>query len=424
LCVQDTGIGIREEDMGRLFSSYTQLDTGAKRKTEGTGLGLTIVKNLTEIMGGGITVKSEYGKGSCFTAEIIQGIDNVQPIGNETAKNLKTFHYLDAKENEKINFLWLPEAKALVVDDLPANLKVTMGLLAPYGIQVDTVVSGKKAVEMVKELPKRKYDIIFMDHMMPEMDGVETAAAIRSWEKEQNEKEIPIIAMTANAIRGVREYYLANGFDDYLSKPIIPRNLHEIITKWIKTPDEAKLSAPCLHKSLSDLIPHSLASLLTEQRIDILKHYRLTFGSGREIDSEYYVKFAAFINSLDGELTDAFREQTDLLTESCRKEDGHTIRRILPAFCDTLQLWHEQKQAQAAANNKQETEQKALGEMFERMEIALLAGDTKTADAILGEMGTLELTDTGRELYIRLYDLMFEDKTEKALELIKEQTND
>jgi len=405
--ISDTGIGIREEDISKLFSSYTQLDTGTKRKAEGTGLGLTIVKNLAEIMGGGISVKSEYGKGSCFTAEIIQGIADIEPIGNETAANLRNFNYADKKEKEKINYIWLPETKALIVDDIPANIKVAKGLLAPYGIQTETAASGKEAIELIK---KNKYDIIFMDHMMPKMDGVEAVAIIRTFDK-----GVPIIAMTANAIRGMREYYIENGFNDYITKPVIPRPLHEIVTKWIKT--EAK-PYPEGIKPGELLIPQSLSSLVIEQSLDVLNHYRATFESDREIDTEYYQKFSDFLKTFDKDLVSDFQEQSLLLTEAAEKEDRQSIRNTLSGFYASLQKRYEQK-----ADINQEKEKKILSEKLSQLENSLLDEDAMTANAIIGEIGKLELSDNGRELYIKLYDLMFEDKTEEVLKLIKEQNN-
>ncbi|MCL2175793.1 MAG: ATP-binding protein [Treponema sp.] len=386
--VSDTGIGIREEDISKLFSSYTQLDTGTRRIAEGTGLGLAIVKNLTEIMEGGTTVQSEYGKGSCFTAEIIQGIADIEPIGNEAADNLRNFNFADKLEKEKINYIWLPETKALIVDDIPANQKVTKGLLTPYGLQIDTAASGKEAIELAK---KTNYSIIFMDHMMPEMDGVEAAAIIRTFDK-----DIPIISMTANATRGMREFYLDNGFNDYISKPVIPKTLHEIIIKWINAEPKPYPANPVYAniKPGELLIPQSLSSLALEQSLDVLNHYRAAFESGREIDAEYYKKFTDFIKTFD-EIYIALQKRRELSTKFPAAEESN-INHI--------------------------TEKEMLINYLSRLKNSLLAGDAKDANAIIGEIGRLELTDKGRDLYIKLYDLMFEDKTEEILKLIKEQS--
>ena len=408
--VEDTGIGIRAEDMCKLFSKYIQLDTGASRKTEGTGLGLPIVKNLAEIMGGGVTVQSEFGRGSCFTAEILQGIEGDRTIGDVTAGNLQNGTFTDEIEKEKIEYLWLPDARVLVVDDLPANQKVMKGLLAPYGIQVDTALSGEEAIGRIQE---HAYDIVFMDHMMPEMDGVDAAARIRAWEKENTRDPVTIIAMTANAIRGVREYYLENGFDEYISKPVIVKNLHTLLVTWITAPprpypDGIQPPAPP--------IPQSLTPLFVEQCVDVLRHYQKTFESGRAPDADYYARFTGYIQTLDGEYTHSLRAQFDELLEAGRKRDRESIRALLPDFCEALQS----RCARDQAINF-ETEKNAFGVLLPRLEDALRSGNIQEANAILRGIGSSGLTDAGREFYIRLYDLLFEEKIEEALVLIKER---
>jgi len=411
--VQDTGIGIRAEDIRKLFISYTQLDTKANRKIEGTGLGLAITKNLVEMMGGSISVESEYGSGSVFTAEIIQGIDDTAVIGEETAEALRNFRYVSEGEEKNITPSWLPHVQVLIVDDLPANLLVAQGLLAPYGLQVDIAASGREAIELAKS---HNYDLIFMDHMMPEMDGVETVAAIR---KIEGYAHTPIIALTANALRGMKEFYLENGFQDYLSKPINPKALDEIINKFPK----ALVTG-------NDPTPHSPVPLSLEieaQRLDILNHYLVSFTNVPEadwqskFDTAYYERFTALIKSLNTqELSSALQEQAALLAEAGRKEDTRKIREALPAFCEALQKWRAQK----TAGNGQGTENKILDDLLPRLKKALIAGETEIAEAAIGELGEASLTPALRELYFRLYALMLEGNTEKIMEAIKETGHD
>jgi signal transduction histidine kinase/ActR/RegA family two-component response regulator len=232
--VTDTGRGIRKEDMGKLFNAYTQFDTAANRSTQGTGLGLSITKGLVEHMGGTITAESEYGKGSIFRVQIPQQAVGAAIIGKETAENLRSFQIYDSPRERGVNFIRhkMPYGNVLVVDDVEINLDVMTGILMPYHLHVDTASSGKEAIEMVKAEDPR-YDLIFMDHMMPEMDGIETGRIIRRIDRDYTHS-VPIIALTANAIAGTREMFLENGFNDFLSKPIDIKRLDAILNRWIR----------------------------------------------------------------------------------------------------------------------------------------------------------------------------------------------
>jgi signal transduction histidine kinase/CheY-like chemotaxis protein len=398
--VRDTGIGIRAEDIGKLFTSYTQLNTGANRKIEGTGLGLAITKRLVEMMGGSISVESEYGKGSVFTAEIIQDIKDLQPIGEETAESLRNFSYAPVKKDEIITPSWLPHAQVLVVDDLPANLLVAKGLLAPYGLQVDTAVSGREAVEKARA---GQYDLIFMDHMMPEMDGVETMTAIR---KINGYAHTPIVALTANALRGMRELYLEKGFQDYLSKPINLKALDEIINKLLNKQRSGDTDTP-----LS--APYSLE--IEARRLDKLNHYLAAFemsktSTGLEIDTEYYRRFSSLVKSFDT-LPANLQADKVLLIEAGQNENAQKIREILPAFCENIAAMRQKK-----ASTENATAGLIL--ILQRLKKAIKDGDTASAGKIVTELGTKSLTPVERELYFKLYDLLMDDNTEQALETI------
>lgn len=206
--VQDTGIGIKAEDLKKLFNSFQQVDMLHNRKKEGSGLGLSIAKKLVDLMGGTFSVKSEYGKGSEFSFTI------PQIVAKEKDNNIE----------EKMNFT-APAAKVLVVDDNEVNILVAQGYLAQYKCKVETCENGADAVEKAKN---ENFDIIFMDHMMPVMDGEEAAAKIRENEK-QTGKINCIVALTANAVDGAREKFLASGFDDFLSKPIEEKELYRVL---------------------------------------------------------------------------------------------------------------------------------------------------------------------------------------------------
>lgn len=239
--VTDSGVGIRREDMTRLFSDFRQFHIPGEARQEGTGLGLSISKNLTELMGGAIMVESEYGRGSTFIVIFPQHITDPAPIGKELAERLSTRRF-KSRSNDNINFEYtqMPYARVLVVDDVEINLVVAASLMEPYGLTVDCVGGGKEALRRVSEA-EIKYDAIFMDHMMPEIDGMEVVRRIREEIGTEYAANVPIIALTANALVGNEEMFLRNGFQAFLSKPIDSSRLDEILKTFVQRPEEGGL---------------------------------------------------------------------------------------------------------------------------------------------------------------------------------------
>ena len=225
ISITDTGIGIRQEDMVKLFGDFERLDQKANKNVEGTGLGLSITSKMIEMMNGRIEVESVYGEGSLFTVYLPQKTEGEETIGNfeekfnEYVKSLNTY-----KETFRA-----PRAHVLVVDDNEMNLFVVEKLLKTTEIEVSCCDSGERCLELIRQ---RHYDVILMDHMMPELDGVETLKRMKGM-KQHLCKDTPVIALTANAIVGVREMYLADGFDDYLSKPIDANELEAMLRKHL-----------------------------------------------------------------------------------------------------------------------------------------------------------------------------------------------
>jgi len=238
--VQDTGQGIKKEDISRLFSEYHQLDAKANRHIEGTGLGLSITKNLVSLMDGRIGVESEHGKGSVFTVQFPQRIMDASPIGKTARQNLEAFRFKDIFHTQSLRLVrsYMPYGKVLVVDDVETNLDVAKGLMLPYGLNIDTAASGPEAIEKVKEAGKQnsasRYDLIFMDHMMPGMDGVETVRIIRNDLPGNYGRMVPIIALTANALAGNEKMFLANGFNAFIPKPIDVIQLDTALNTWVR----------------------------------------------------------------------------------------------------------------------------------------------------------------------------------------------
>ena len=222
--VADTGIGIREDDIGKLFSNFTRLDEQKNRNVEGTGLGLSLTKKLVDLMGGRIDVRSEYGKGSVFTVTIPQKIVDVSPVGNFSDR----YDEFINRKKEKTTDIDIHSASILVVDDVDMNIQVVKGMLKRTRANIDTAFSGKECLE---KIAKTHYDIIFLDHMMPEMDGIETLEEMKK--RDHQNTDTPVIILTANAVVGARGMYLEKGFADYLSKPIRREDLIDMLVKHL-----------------------------------------------------------------------------------------------------------------------------------------------------------------------------------------------
>ncbi len=231
--VRDTGIGIKEEDLGKLFVAFTQVDTKKNRGIMGTGLGLTVCRNLLNLMSGEIKVESQYGKGSVFSFWLPQ-------IKKSDQFCSFTYGFDDHTNVEKFVVPFIcPKAHFLVVDDNKVNLDVAKALLTEYDAKVDVALSGREAIGIF-EKNSESIDIIFMDHMMPMMDGIETTIEIRGIEDIPRAKSVPIVALTANAIKGVEKGFFAAGMNDFLTKPIELKRMAQILDKWV---DDGKKEA-------------------------------------------------------------------------------------------------------------------------------------------------------------------------------------
>jgi signal transduction histidine kinase/CheY-like chemotaxis protein/HPt (histidine-containing phosphotransfer) domain-containing protein len=222
---QDTGIGIREEDKEKLFAKFQRLDIEKNRNIEGTGLGLAITVKLTEMMQGSISVDSIYGEGSTFTIRIPQQVEKYDPIGDF---NTRIEAALREEEHYQESFT-APQSHILVVDDNDMNLTVVESLLEKTRVHIHTATSGKECLQLIAQ---NHYDIVFLDHMMPEMDGIETLQRAKTM-TDSPCQHTPFIALTANAVAGVKEMFLAKGFNDYLAKPVDGKTLEHMVQKYL-----------------------------------------------------------------------------------------------------------------------------------------------------------------------------------------------
>lgn len=252
--VKDTGIGIKDTDMEKLFESFERLDVVKNRNIEGTGLGMTITVKLLELMDSELKVESVYGEGSKFSFELWQKIENAEPLGDYREAIAKPRNSESYRESFRA-----PDARILVVDDTKMNLLVVENLLKKTGIKIDTAINGPDSIELAKN---NAYDVILMDQRMPGMDGTEAMKEIRNLESSLN-SDTPVICLTADVVRGAKERYIQMGFNDYLTKPIdsaelekmlinyLPADKTEIVEKDKKT-DSSEQSESRLKKALKD----------------------------------------------------------------------------------------------------------------------------------------------------------------------------
>jgi len=229
ISVCDTGLGMTKEQLSKMFDEYSRFHHEKGKTIEGTGLGLSITQNLISVMNGKITVESQPGKGSLFTVYLPQKTVNSKLLGKETADNLKQFrrNYMKRFKRGQLVRDPMPYGTVLIVDDVETNLHVAVSLMKLYRLNIDSVMSGYKAIDLINE--GKVYDIIFMDHMMPGMDGIETAKIIH-----ESGYTAPIVALTANAVAGQADMFLQNGFDGFISKPIDIRQLNVLLNKFIR----------------------------------------------------------------------------------------------------------------------------------------------------------------------------------------------
>ncbi|MCR5403944.1 MAG: response regulator [Butyrivibrio sp.] len=277
--VSDTGMGIKKEDMDKLFTSFQRLDVKKNRSIEGTGLGLYITHRLLELMGGRIEVDTKYGQGSTFTLIIPQKVVDEHPIGDFCDAVSKFISNMEVEETT----LYAPNAKILIVDDNQMNLEVMEGLLRESKMKIDLALSGNECIERVRE---KNYDIVLLDQMMPGMNGEET---LQSMKENGLIGDTPVIALTADAILGARESYISKGFTDYLSKPVKYEKLEEAFKKYL--PEEKQLVKPKQEEELPVLLIWGMDSdKLRETKEKLSEHYRCTCVVGSKARDKFLEK--------------------------------------------------------------------------------------------------------------------------------------
>lgn len=411
--VSDTGRGIPRKNLESIFTEFYQMDSRLRQNTEGAGLGLSICKSLCLLMGGAIRVRSEYGLGSVFTVILPQQPGN----GNLAVEEARQSALLERG-------LGFQDARALIVDDLESNRQVILGLLAPYGLELHTAANGRKALELAAS---RAYDIIFMDHVMEEgLDGVAAAKALRQL---PGHGATPVVALTANAMRGMREFFLEHGFQDYISKPIDPLLLDAVLAAWLPQEKRAPRSALSFSRADKEIYGGAVRAELMLQRLELLNHYRWHFVNTLPTDAAYCQKFSAVLEDMaqNSHISAPLREAMAKLAKAGRQADVQVIRQSLPDVYAALAKFVRDTQDEfdvpdGLGNTAEQGRGQGLAEtvnsLLPRLEEVLEKGDAAGADSLMAQLRDIPsetLPGSVRELYFLLYDALMLEQTEKAL---------
>jgi len=396
--VEDTGIGIREEEIPELFNEYEQGDSFKNRGVVGTGLGLSITKSFVDMMGGDIAVESEFGNGTTFTITI--------PIVAGNPDNIRTDRIAGDEQT-----LSAPEAKVLVTDDNEFNLKVAVGLLGLMDIKAETAASGAEAIKLVQQ---NDYDIIFMDHMMPDMDGIETLREIRKLGGKY--QELLIVALTANSVQSAREMYFSNGFNDFLAKPIDSNELRDILkrrlppekvgtkVKYRLKQDELSEEEELLRKAAITFVKENQGAIenLTAslEAGDIKTAHRIahTIKSSAGYLGKKNLQDAAL--SLEQSLQSEAARYTPEQLETFKNELGETLRELEPILI----------KAQSEKTDTEQISDETLTSLLEKLRPLLEKGD-------FGAVGFVERLK-GVEGMEKLAELIDDYDFEGALQLL------
>jgi PAS domain S-box-containing protein len=396
--VRDTGPGMTEEQVGRLFEEYTRF-MEARRTTVGTGLGMPITRNLVHLMHGELLVESEPGRGSTFTARLPQGSVGAGAIGREVAENLRYFRMDQGQQLRGAQIVRepMPYGSVLVVDDVETNLYVAKGLMRSYQLQIDTAMNGVEAVGKIRG--GKEYDVIFMDHMMPQMDGMEATQIIRGLGYAR-----PIVALTANAVMGQAEVFLANGFDGFISKPIDLRQLNATLNKLVrdKQPPEVLEAARRQHDFAQDddagkgagqtrLDPQLAESFLRDAAKAVLV-LEVTFengelGKGENLDM-YILKVHAMKSALANIGEAGLSAYAFRLEQAGRSGNLAVIKAETPAFVDALRAVIEtiKPEEEDKHSEGRDGDQAYLRERLLAIQAACKAYDIGAAEEALAEL--------------------------------------
>jgi PAS domain S-box-containing protein len=432
--VADTGHGMTNEQLDKLFDEYARFNVEASRTVEGTGLGMSITKQLVKMMNGKISVESELGKGSVFTVSLPQGITGPEMLGKKTVENLMQFHNESTKQLRKSSNIvreYMPYGRVLIVDDMETNLYVARGLMAPYCLSVETSLSGFEAVEKVKS--GSSFDIIFMDHFMPKMDGIETAKIIRELGYTH-----PIVALTANALAGMADMFMKNGFDGFVSKPIDIRQLNFYLNKFIrdKYPPEVvkaaqkqaailKIATDKRERTVSDdglktVFVRDAEKALARMSMIHQNSYRRTDDIRQFVINAHAMK-STLMNIGEAGLSDVAFE----LEKAGRAENMPLILGKTPQFLEALDMVIEkyklnENEEEAAALENSDNNTEFLGEKLLVIQTACEEYNEKNASAALEELLQRKWTQSVKQLLDSISEYLLHSDFDEAVNITRD----
>lgn len=438
--VLDTGIGIKEEDLQRLYSPFERIDEIRNRTVEGTGLGMSIVKKLLAMMDTKLEVESKYGLGSIFSFGVKQQVVSREPIGDFKEKYRE---YLDSVEKYHESFQ-APQAQILVVDDTQMNLTVIKSLLKQTKIQIITAESGKETLDLVT---KQHFDVIFLDHRMPEMDGIETFEAMKVLPDNLN-KDVPVIALTANAISGAREEYMEHGFTDYISKPVNGIQLEQMLLHYLPV---EKILSVSINNGEDNYKPEFAKVVPSDSSFHKLKGVDLEVGINNCGDVETYENVVTdFYNSIDrnADAIEGYLRENDIrnftvlvhaLKSSARligalelsemalnledlgnNEKCEEINKLTPKLLEYYRSYKDNLSAIAEEEdaNLPEIPAKQLEGAFKDMKELIEAYDFDTADSIMLMLKEYTIPSSFKNKYNKVKELMSAVDRDGLLEIL------
>lgn len=439
--VEDTGIGIKEEDLNKLFSMFERIELERNRNVEGTGIGMNITKLLLEMMGSELQIKSRYGEGSTFYFSLRQKVVSWEPLGNMADK----YRNSQNSRNDQGRHFTAPDIHVLVVDDNQMNIMVFKSLVKQTKIVVDSAESGDEAVMLTGH---RKYDLIFMDHMMPEKDGIETMHEIKSQSGNPN-KDTPMVCLTANAVSGAKQMYIEAGFEDYLAKPVDSVKLEDMmliylppdLIEWSDSTEEEDLTGGIMPKEIELLSTHPEIDTASALQISgspdafmpLLKVFNDTINSRiDEIVSfyeennikDYTIKVHAFKSSARLVGANDLADKAQLLEDAGKSTDMDYINKNHGDFINDCRHIRDIFKSifieeEPDDSGKQEASDSLLGKVYQEIKKAAENMDCMHLEAVITRMEKFRIPDSDKEKWKKICAASDEFDYESILDILQ-----